>query len=59
MSYLLYEMFVTLLVTLFTNIFSQSVDCLFILLMVPFAVQKFINFISSIYLFSLLFFLLL
>ena len=47
MSYLLYELFVTLLVTLFTSIFSQSVGCLFIFLMVSFAVQKFINLIKS------------
>ena len=34
-------------VTLFTNIFSQSVGYLFILFMVFFAVQKFISFIRS------------
>ena len=34
-------------VTLFTNIFSHSVGCLFILFMVSFAVQKIISLISS------------
>ena len=34
-------------VTLFTNIFSQSVGYLFILFMVFFAVQKFVSFIRS------------
>ena len=34
-----------LLVTLFTNIFSQSVCCLFVLFMVSFAVQKLISLI--------------
>ena len=47
MSYLLYELFVTVLITLFTSIFSQSVGYLFILLMVSFAVQKFINLVRS------------
>ena len=31
----------------FANIFSQSVGCLFVLLMVAFAVQKFISLIRS------------
>ena len=31
----------------FANIFSQSVGCLFVLLMVSFAVQKFISLIRS------------
>ena len=34
-------------VTLFANIFSQSVGCLFILFMVSFAEQKLINLIQS------------
>ena len=34
-------------VTLFANIFSQSVDCLFILCMVSFAVQKLVSLIRS------------
>ena len=37
----------SLLVTLFTSIFSHSVACLFILLMVSFAVQKLLNLIRS------------
>ena len=32
---------------LFTNIFSQTVACLFVLLMVPFAVQKLVRLIRS------------
>ena len=32
---------------LFPNIFSQSVDCVFMLLMVPFAVQKLLSWIGS------------
>ena len=36
-----------LLVTSFTNIFSQSVGCLFVLFMVFFAVQKLVSFIRS------------
>ena len=34
-------------VTLFGNIFSHSVDCLFILFLVYFAVQKFVSLIGS------------
>ena len=34
-------------VSLFANIFSQSVGCLFILFMVSFAVQKLLSFIRS------------
>ena len=37
------------------NTFSHSVDCLFVLLMVYFAVQKLLNLIRSICLFLLLF----
>ena len=36
-----------LLVALFANIFSQSVDCLFVLFMVSFAVQKLLSLIRS------------
>ena len=36
-----------LLITLFANIFSQSVGCLFILFMISFAVQKLLSFIRS------------
>ena len=36
-----------LLITSFSNIFSQSVNCLFILFMVSFAVQKLISLIRS------------
>ena len=36
-----------LLVTLLANIFSHSVDCLFVLFMVSFAVQKLLNLIKS------------
>ena len=36
-----------LLVTWFANIFSHSVDCLFFLFMVSFAVQKLLSFIRS------------
>ena len=43
-----------LLVASFANIFSQSIDCLFVLLMVSFAVQKLINLIRS-HLFSFVF----
>ena len=32
-----------LLIALFANIFSQSIDCLFILFMVSFAVQKLVS----------------
>ena len=34
-------------VALFSNIFSLSVDCLFILFMVSFSVQKILNLIRS------------
>ena len=34
-------------VTLFANIFSHSVGCLFVLFMVSFAVQKLLNLIRS------------
>ena len=43
-----------LLVASFANILSQSIDCLFVLLMVSFAVQKLINLIRS-HLFSSVF----
>ena len=43
-----------LLVTSFSNIFSQAVNCLFILFMISFAVQKHINLITS-HLFSFAF----
>ena len=36
-----------LLIILFANIFSHSVDCLFILLMVSLALQKLLNLIKS------------
>ena len=36
-----------LTVALFANIFSHSVGCLFVLFMVPFAVQKLVNLIKS------------
>ena len=42
-------------VALFANIFSHSVGCLFVLLMVSFAVQKLLSLISPICLFLLLF----
>ena len=35
------------MLTLFANIFSQSVGCLFVLFMVSFAVQKLLNLIRS------------
>ena len=35
------------MVAQFANIFSHSIDCLFILFMVSFAVQKLVNFIRS------------
>ena len=44
-----------LLITSFSNIFSQSVNCLFILFMVSFAVQKLISLIRS-HLFTYLFY---
>uniref|UniRef100_A0A8C0D6N0 Uncharacterized protein n=1 Tax=Balaenoptera musculus TaxID=9771 RepID=A0A8C0D6N0_BALMU len=44
----------SLLVISFANIFSHSVGCLFILLMVSFAVQKLLSFIRS-HLFILVF----
>ena len=55
----LYEMFVyfgnkLLSVTSFANIFSHCIGCLFILVMVSFAVQKLINLIRC-HLFLLLF----
>ena len=37
----------TLLVSLFANIFSHSLGCLFILFMVSFALQKLISLIRS------------
>ena len=43
-----------LLVTSFTNIFSHSVGCIFILFMVPFAIQKLVSLIRS-HLFSFAF----
>ena len=43
----LYILINPLLITLFPNIFSHSEDCLFILFMVPFAVQKLLSFIGS------------
>ena len=43
------------LVASFANIFSHSVDCLFVLFMVSSAVQKLISLIRSICLFLLLF----
>ena len=33
-------------ITSFENIFSQPIDCLFILFMVSFAVQKFVSLVS-------------
>ena len=45
-------------VTSFANIVSKSVSCLFVLLMVSFAVQKFMSLIRSTCLFLLLFLLL-
>ena len=36
-----------LLVTLFANIFSWSIGCLFVLFMVSFAVQKLVSLIQS------------
>ena len=36
-----------LLVALFTNIFSQFIGCLFILFMISFVVQKFLNLMRS------------
>ena len=36
-----------LLIALFTNIFSHSIGCLFILIMVSFAVQKFVRLTRS------------
>ena len=36
-----------LLVTLFANIFSHSLGCLFVLLMVSFAMQKLLSLIKS------------
>ena len=36
-----------LLVISFANIFSQSIDCLFILFMVSFSVQKLVSLIRS------------
>ena len=35
------------MVALFANVFSHSIDCLFILFMVSFAVQKLVSFIRS------------
>ena len=45
MSYLLILNINPLSIALFASIFSRSIDCLFILLMVSFAVQKLINWI--------------
>ena len=44
-----HELFVanSLMVALFVNIFSHSVDCLFILFIISFSVQKVLNWISS------------
>ena len=42
-------------VTLFTNIFSHSVGCLFILFMVSFAVQKIFNFNEFLFIFVFIF----
>ena len=47
MSYLYILEINPLLVTLFANIFSHSVDCLFVLFMVSFAVQKLLSLIKS------------
>ena len=44
----LYELFTYFVVISFANIFSHSVGCLFILLMVSFAVQKFLSLIQTI-----------
>ena len=47
----LYELFILEIkpvsVTLFANIFSESVSCIFVLFMVSFAVQKLISLIRS------------
>ena len=43
MSYLYILYIIPLLVALFANIFSHSVDCLYILVMVFFAMQKLLN----------------
>ena len=47
MSYLYMLNINPLLVISFANIFSHSVDSLFVLLMVPFAVQKLLSLIRS------------
>ena len=47
MSYLYILKIKPLLVTSFANIFSQSIGCIFILLMVFFAVQKLVSLIRS------------
>ena len=47
MSYLYILEIKPLLVLWFANIFSQSIGCLFILLMVSFAVQKLLSLIRS------------
>ena len=50
MSYL-YTLEINLLSTaLFANIFSHSVDCLFLLFMLSFAVQKLVSLSSSLFL---------
>ena len=47
MSYLYVLEIKALFVTLFANIYSQSVGCLFVLFMVSFAVQKLVSLIRS------------
>ena len=47
LSYIYIELFVYFGVALFPNIFSHSIDCLFILLLFFFSVQKLLSLIGS------------